>query len=98
MYSFIFRVTVGTIVGTLLAFLIVPMRSLGQDSWKIAAALMGSYIGGGNFLEMFHLVALAYVLLANLAGERGCIYWHIQVCEINCTTVTTDVWYYFNYP
>lgn len=66
--SFIFRVTVGTIVGTLVAFLIVPMRSLGQDSWKIAAALMGSYIGGGNLLEMFHLVALAYILLTKLAG------------------------------
>lgn len=65
--SFIFRVTVGTIIGTSVAFLIVPMRSLGQDSWKIAAALMGSYIGGGNFWEMFHLLALAYGLLTNLA-------------------------------
>lgn len=40
-----------TIAGTLVAFLIVPMQSLGQDSWKIAAALMGSYIGGGNLLK-----------------------------------------------
>lgn len=31
-----------------MAYLIVPMRSLGQDSWKIAAALMGRHIGGGN--------------------------------------------------
>ena len=38
--------TVATMVGTLVAFLMVPMRSLGQDNWKIAAALMGSYIGG----------------------------------------------------
>jgi ferric-chelate reductase len=38
--------TVATIVGTVVAFLVVPMRSLGQDNWKIAAALMGSYIGG----------------------------------------------------
>lgn len=42
---------VATIAGTLVAFLVVPMRSLGQDSWKIAAALMGSYIGGGNLLR-----------------------------------------------
>lgn len=39
-------ITVATVVGTVVAFLLVPMRSLGQDSWKIAAALMGSYIGG----------------------------------------------------
>lgn len=38
--------SVATIVGTVVAFLVVPMRSLGQDNWKIAAALMGSYIGG----------------------------------------------------
>ncbi|XLT24759.1 hypothetical protein HN873_056051, partial [Arachis hypogaea] len=37
---------VATIVGTLVAFLIVPMRSLGSDNWKIIAALIGSYIGG----------------------------------------------------
>jgi uncharacterized membrane protein len=37
-----------TVIGTTVAYLLVPMRSLGQDSWKIAAALMGSYIGGGQ--------------------------------------------------
>lgn len=41
---------VATTVGTVLAYLLVPMRSLGQDSWKIAAALMGRHIGGGNLL------------------------------------------------
>lgn len=40
--------TVATTVGTALAYLIVPMRALGQDSWKIAAALMGRHIGGGS--------------------------------------------------
>lgn len=37
---------VATVVGTVVAFMLVPMRSLGPDNWKIAAALMGSYIGG----------------------------------------------------
>lgn len=41
--------TVATVVGTIVAFLVMPMRSLGQDNWKIAAALMGSYIGGCKF-------------------------------------------------
>ena len=40
--------TVATTIGTAVAFLMVPMRSLGQDSWKIAAALMGRHIGGGD--------------------------------------------------
>lgn len=44
--SYFWYVAVATIVGTFVAFLLVPMRSLGQDNWKIAAALMGSYIGG----------------------------------------------------
>lgn len=40
--------TVATTVGTVVAYLLVPMRALGPDSWKIAAALMGRHIGGGN--------------------------------------------------
>ncbi|EMS46203.1 hypothetical protein TRIUR3_04952 [Triticum urartu] len=40
--------SVATVIGTTVAYLLFPMRSLGQDGWKIAAALMGSYIGGGN--------------------------------------------------
>ncbi|KAF8379562.1 hypothetical protein HHK36_029002 [Tetracentron sinense] len=39
--------SVATTVGTIVAYLMVPMRSLGQDSWKIASALMGRHIGGG---------------------------------------------------
>lgn len=44
---------VATIIGTVVAFLMVPMRSLGPDNWKIAAALMGSYIGGCKLSESF---------------------------------------------
>ncbi|CAF2378935.1 unnamed protein product [Brassica napus] len=38
--------SVATTVGTALAYYLVPMRALGPDSWKIAAALMGRHIGG----------------------------------------------------
>ncbi|XAR71700.1 hypothetical protein NMG60_11018089 [Bertholletia excelsa] len=38
--------SVATMVGTIVAFLLVPVKSLGQDSWKIAAVVMGSYTGG----------------------------------------------------
>ncbi|XP_020110842.1 uncharacterized protein LOC109725856 isoform X2 [Ananas comosus] len=40
--------SVATTIGTVVAYLLVPMRSLGQDSWKIAAALMSRHIGGGD--------------------------------------------------
>lgn len=52
--------TVGTVVGTVVAYLLVPMQSLGQDGWKIAASLMGSYIGGGKVVGNF--VALTFGL------------------------------------
>lgn len=39
---------VATTIGTVVAYWMVPMRPLGQEGWKIAAALMGRHIGGGN--------------------------------------------------
>lgn len=60
--------TVASIVGTVVAVLFVPMQSLGQDNWKIAAALMGSYIGGcklpGNFSASY-----SYSYLIQLQGN-----------------------------
>lgn len=49
-------IVVATVIGTLVAFLLVPMRSLGPDNWKIAAALMGSYIGGCKCLNKFFML------------------------------------------
>lgn len=58
--------TVATIIGTLVAFLLVPMRSLGQDNWKIDAALMGSYIGGCKWQDVtVHLLFGACDLYGN---------------------------------
>ena len=56
----LFLLTVATTIGTLVAYFMVPMRSLGQDSWKIAAALMGRHIGGGNFLYYLLLYVNAF--------------------------------------
>ncbi|KAJ8773229.1 hypothetical protein K2173_028406 [Erythroxylum novogranatense] len=60
-----------TTIGTLVAFLIVPMRSLGQDNWKIAAALMGSYIGGGvNYVAISEALAVSpSVVAAGIAAD-----------------------------
>lgn len=52
---------VATIIGTLVAFLMVPMRSLGPDNWKIASALMGSYIGGCKLSESLNPVITVFM-------------------------------------
>lgn len=61
-----------TVIGTTVAYLLFPMRSLGQDSWKIAAALMGSYIGGAvNFVAISEALDLApSVLAAGVAADN----------------------------
>lgn len=42
-----------TIIGTLIAFPIVPMRGLGPSAWKVACALTARHIGGAiNFVAV----------------------------------------------
>ncbi|RVW41879.1 putative membrane protein YjcL [Vitis vinifera] len=74
---------VATTIGTVVAFLMVPMRSLGQDSWKIAAALMGRHIGG----------AVNYVAISEALGvSRSVFSWQFQTSnttladEFSCVT------------
>lgn len=64
--------SVATVIGTLVAFLLVPMRSLGQDSWKIAACLMGSYIGGAvNYVAIGEALGVSpSVLAAGVAADN----------------------------
>ncbi|KAK4431451.1 hypothetical protein Salat_0907200 [Sesamum alatum] len=64
--------SVATVVGTTVAFLMVPMRSLGQDNWKIAAALMGSYIGGAiNYVAISEALAVSpSVIAAGVAADN----------------------------
>ncbi|VVB17416.1 unnamed protein product [Arabis nemorensis] len=64
--------SVATIVGTVVAFMLVPMRSLGPDNWKIAAALMGSYIGGSlNFVAISEALQISpSVIAAGMAVDN----------------------------
>ncbi|XP_024027568.1 uncharacterized protein LOC21397391 [Morus notabilis] len=64
--------SVATTIGTLVAFLLVPMRSLGADNWKIAAALMGSYIGGSvNYVAISEALGVSpSVLAAGVAADN----------------------------
>ncbi|KAG8638381.1 hypothetical protein MANES_14G023100v8 [Manihot esculenta] len=74
--------SVATTVGTLLAYWIVPMRSLGQDSWKIAAALMGRHIGGAvNYVAIADALEVSSSVLASgLAADN-------VICAIYFTTL-----------
>ncbi|CAN1264514.1 Uncharacterized membrane protein YjcL [Linum perenne] len=67
--------------------MLVPMRSLGTDSWKIAAALMGRHIGGGTIWSAVNYVAIAdalgvtpSVLAAGLAADN-------VICAVYFTTL-----------
>lgn len=74
--------SVATTVGTALAYLIVPMRALGQDSWKIAAALMGRHIGGAvNYVAISNALETSEsVLAAGLAADN-------VICAVYFTTL-----------
>ena len=62
----------GTVVGTLVAFSLLPLRSLGSDSWKIAAALMSRHIGGAvNYVAVTEaLQASPSVVASGLAADN----------------------------
>lgn len=64
--------SVATTVGTAVAFFLVPMRSLGEDGWKIAAALMGRHIGGAvNYVAISEALETSpSVLTAGLAADN----------------------------
>lgn len=64
--------SVATTIGTVVAYLLVPMRSLGQDSWKIAAALMSRHIGGAvNYVAVAEALGMSpSILAAGLAADN----------------------------
>ncbi|KAG6576704.1 hypothetical protein SDJN03_24278, partial [Cucurbita argyrosperma subsp. sororia] len=64
--------SVATTIGTVVAYFLVPMQSLGQDSWKIAAALMGRHIGGAvNYVAISDALGVSSsVLAAGLAADN----------------------------
>ncbi|XP_074585068.1 uncharacterized protein LOC141840878 [Curcuma longa] len=64
--------SVATTIGTIVAYLLVPMRSLGSDSWKIAAALMSRHIGGAvNYVAVSEYFGVSpSVLAAGLAADN----------------------------
>jgi uncharacterized membrane protein len=63
---------VATTIGTVVALIVVPLRSLGPDSWKIAAALMSRHIGGAvNYVAVSEaLQTTPSTLAAGLAADN----------------------------
>jgi len=61
-----------TTIGTVVAFLLFPMRSLGPDNWKIAAALMSRHIGGAvNYVAVSEALGVSLsALAAGLAADN----------------------------
>ncbi|WMV36670.1 hypothetical protein MTR67_030055 [Solanum verrucosum] len=76
------RAVVATTIGTVVAFCIVPMRSLGQDGWKIAAALMGRHIGGAvNYVAISEALQTSpSVVASGLAADN-------LICAVYFTTL-----------
>ncbi|KAF3639984.1 putative ferric-chelate reductase [Capsicum annuum] len=74
--------SVATTIGTVVAFWMVPMRSLGQDGWKIAAALMGRHIGGAvNYVAISEALGTSpSVVTAGLAADN-------LICAVYFTTL-----------
>ncbi len=61
----------GTVIGSLLAFWLMPLRSLGADSWKVAAALTARHIGGSvNYVAVSEALELSpSARMAGLAAD-----------------------------
>ncbi|KAL8544080.1 hypothetical protein ACS0TY_004570 [Phlomoides rotata] len=74
--------SVATTVATVVALFLVPMRSLGQDGWKIAAALMGRHIGGAvNYVAISKALDVSpSVVAAGLAADN-------VICAVYFTTL-----------
>ena len=63
--------TLATVLGSLLACALVPLRSLGADGYMIAAALTARHIGGGiNFVAVTDLLGVSPTArMAGLAAD-----------------------------
>lgn len=60
-----------TVVGSLLAFWLLPLRGLGADGWKVAAALTARHIGGSvNYVAVSEALSLSpSARMAGLAAD-----------------------------
>ena len=82
-------VAVATVLGTLAAMVVVPLKSLGPDGWKIAAALMARHIGGGQTsCSSLITVGRSLCYFALSSATRMCSPFRVMSTE--------DYYYYFS--
>eukprot|EP00884_Botryococcus_braunii_P010496 jgi/Botrbrau1/19448/Bobra.0338s0069.1 len=64
--------SMGTVIGTLVAFKVLPLASLGSDSWKVASALAARHIGGAvNYVAVAESLQIApSAQMAGLAADN----------------------------
>lgn len=63
---------ISTIIGTLLAYLVIPLKALGNDGWRVASALAARHIGGAiNFVAVSETLSLAGTTIsASIAADN----------------------------
>lgn len=63
---------VSTIIGTIAAFSLIPLKSLGEDGWKVACALNSRHIGGAiNFVAVADTLTIdGSVVSAAIAADN----------------------------
>ena len=93
LYGF-FIGSLGTTIGSALAFAIVPMAGLGDDAWKMAAALMARHIGGAvNYVAVAGVLDIAPDLVAAGLGASVLFFTHTgphTTASAWCTPILKD--------
>ena len=66
--------SVGTLLGGVVGYAIVPLLSLGDEAWKVCAALTSRHIGGAvNYVAVANVLNVSpKVLGAGLAADNLC--------------------------
>ena len=64
--------SVGTVAGTLVAYAAVPLRALGEDAWRVAAALAARHVGGAvNYVAVAEALEVSpSVVASGLAADN----------------------------
>lgn len=85
--------TIATVIGTLVAWCIVPMKSIGSNAWKIAAALTARHIGGAvNYVAVIDATqASPDIVTAALTADNLVVAVYFVVLLLLARKVTSPV-------
>jgi hypothetical protein len=71
---------ISTIIGTLVTYPLLPLKSLGSDSWKVASALAARHIGGTSHRPVSSKCNHSYVVsyVSHFSLKCSIVYYFIQ--------------------